>query len=149
MCDRIYRILLYGVGSNASTLASYALYLWLVKNNFNLAEKCFTIACSSDIDKIYFYMNFVGRVFQDEAGAKKLLEKSPLYQHLQANPTDETRIFSLALAYHQIHYIEEAEKWYREHLSLTKKPNIYTLRFSFFLLKLEIFNFFLKKQKAI
>ena len=55
-----------------------------------------------------------------------MLESSGLYQHVKVDP-DEKSVFSLALAYHQIHCVDEAEELYRKHLEQTQYKSIFTL----------------------
>lgn len=73
------------------------------------------------------YVNFVGRHLKDEALGKDILLQSKLYNQVTANPDDEQKVFSLALAFHQIHCAKEAEEFYRKHMALTEKPNVCTL----------------------
>jgi len=124
LAEKIYRLILNAAPSS-SCLANYSMFLWQVRRNYLLAEKCMKSSCSSDIEKIYFYTNFCGRRLNEEK-TKEFLEKQ-IQPYLEQNPEDEKLLFTIALAYHQIHCIDEAESMYRKQLAITKKPNIYTL----------------------
>jgi len=117
--------MILGTSPSGSSVASYAYFLWHIRRNYQLAGKCFKVAMELNQEKAYFYANFLGRYSKDEAQAKQMLEESRLFTFVQANPTEEQAIFSLALAFHQIHCTDEAEALYRQHLALT--TNVYTL----------------------
>jgi len=117
--------MLLGVSPNGHVLASYALFLWQVRKNYQLASQCFKVAVDLSPEKVYFYANFLGRYAKDETAAKEMLLQSQLYLSVQQNPPSEQSLFSLALAFHQIHCVDEAEELYRKHMALSK--NVYNL----------------------
>jgi len=123
--ERLYRMVL-NIAPTGSIVSSFGIFLWHVLRNYNLALKCFSTASELDLEKIYFYTNFLGRHTKDEVSAKNVLESSGLYQHVKVDP-DEKSVFSLALAYHQIHCVDEAEELYRKHLEQTQYKSIFTL----------------------
>jgi len=126
LAEKIYRIVL-NMSPTGSSLISYALFLWQVRRNYALAGKCFKVACELDMHKIYVYVNFLGRQLKDEALGRDMLLTSKLHRTVELTPDDEQKVFSLALAFHQIHCVDEAEHLYRKHMSLTEKVNICTL----------------------
>jgi len=123
LADRVFRMILGG-NASGNTVASYAIFLWHVRRNYPLATKCFKIASQLSPDKVYYYANFLGRHVKDEASAKVMLLESKLYKYVEENPS-ESDVFALALAFHQIHCVDEAEKLYRTHLQSNK--NVYSL----------------------
>ncbi len=82
-----------------------------------------------DPEKHYFLSNFLGRRVKDYTQAKEVLMQSKLYDLVEKeeNP-EENHIFDLALAFHQIMCVEEAEKLYRRHLDLNPRGVNCTLR---------------------
>lgn len=108
-----------------------------------LAGKFFKMCVDYDPEKIYFYVNFIARQIKDEAIAKQILEASKLAEKVTAfleteekekliltaeeKSEEEQAVFSLALAYHQIHAVSEAEELYRAHMRITDKHSLYTI----------------------
>jgi len=126
LAEKIYRMIL-NMSPTGSALVSYALFLWQVRGNYALAGKCFRIACDLEPIKIYSYVNFLGRQVKDLKMGKDILLQSKLFKQVAQNPEDETKVFSLGLAFHQINCVDEAEQLYRKHLSMIDKMNICTL----------------------
>jgi len=120
LADKLFRVILQ-VSPTGSSLATYSLFLWHIRRNYVVALNCVKVACEVDPDKIYFLTNFLGRHSKDEHAAKLILEQSKLYKHLQEHPDDENALFSIALAYHQIHCVDEAEELYRKCLRVRSK----------------------------
>jgi len=126
LAEKIYRMIL-NMSPTGSALVSYALFLWQIRGNYALAGKCFRIACELDPNKVYSYVNFLGRQVKDLKLGKDILLQSKLYKHVALSADDETKVFSLGLAFHQIGCVDEAEQLYRKHLSMVDKVNICTL----------------------
>lgn len=125
--DKVYRSIIRVNGNTGSALSSYATFLWQVKRHYELATKCFGVACEMDIERLYCYANFLGRQLKDEVVAKTIIYSSKLYKYVEENPDDATATFCLALSFHQIHCTEEAERLYRRHISMSEQPNVCTL----------------------
>jgi hypothetical protein len=65
---------------------------------------------------------------KDEKLGRDILVQSKLYKQVQSSEQDdEQKVFSLALAFHQIHCVDEAELYYNKHLQMADKVNICTL----------------------
>jgi len=126
LAEKIYRMIL-NMSPTGSALVSYALFLWQIRGNYALAGKCFRIACELDPNKVYSYVNFLGRQVKDLKLGKDILLQSKLYKQVSQNADDETKVFSLGLAFHQINCVDEAEELYRKHLTMQEKVNICTL----------------------
>ncbi|PRP85015.1 hypothetical protein PROFUN_07303 [Planoprotostelium fungivorum] len=126
LAEKIYRVILDSTPSGAA-LFSFAIFLWQVRGQYNLAMRCFELGVETDEERIYFFTNFIGRHYANEALAKQLLESSRLYQLVNGENANEQKIFALALAYHQIHCVDEAEALYRKHMKMVSHANVYTI----------------------
>ena len=75
-----------------TALVSYALFLWQIRRNYALAGKCFRVACELDPNKVYVYVNFLGRQVKDEQLGKDILLNSKLYKQVSQGPPDEQKV---------------------------------------------------------
>lgn len=114
------------VAPTGSSLSSFAFFKWQIKRQIREANDLFRTACDLEREKIYFLVNFIARQTKDRQLASQLIRESALMRHLQESP-DADSIFAMALTYHQVPLAEEAETYYRRHLALTPKPNVYAL----------------------